>query len=103
MQKQVTPDERSILQCRILPRRLTLREAGEYLGYTAPEMTILVRRGIARVLGNPPSNGHKFLALVDVEAWGQSREWLAKATQCIYKYHVERNSKYALNRRNKAA
>ena len=87
-----------VLRCLRLPARLTYEQAGIRLGFTASEVTALVRFGHLKPLGKPPQSGHKYLAAVDVEECATNRQWLEKASRALYAYHRERNEKYLSGR-----
>lgn len=89
-------EKRFLVQCQRLPGRLTPAEAGELLGCTEIEIRLLVKYGLVRLLGKPPPNGHKFLCAAEVEELSRNRDWLDKASRCIYRHWAERNHKQQL-------
>jgi hypothetical protein len=85
--------EYSMLQVLRLPGRLTPAQAGEVLGFTETEVRILLKHGLLRALGRPPANGHKLVCALEVEQLSRNRDWLERASRCVYRHWAERNGK----------
>jgi len=55
-------DERQeFLNMKTYPARLNTQEAAWFLGFASHDMPIMIRAGLLKPLGNPPSNGVKIL------------------------------------------
>ena len=61
------------------------------LSFNEHDIPILVAAGLLRPLGNPPANGIKFFAEVEVRELAGDRCWLAKATNAIHRYWFDKN------------
>ena len=62
----------------LLPARLTVEQAAWVLNCQVHDVPILVATRLLKPLGNPPPNGIKFFATVDLLALVKDRTWLAK-------------------------
>jgi hypothetical protein len=78
---------------RRLPGRLTPEQAAMLLGFASHDITVLVRAGLLKPLGRPRSNAVKYFAASDIQQAAASPEWLAKATQAIYRHWERKNSR----------
>lgn len=86
-------EKQFLLNCRRLPARLTLEEAGVILGFLPHEMRVLLSGGVlkAAVLARPAQNGHKWLATTEVLKCSESREWLERATSTVARHWQDKN------------
>jgi hypothetical protein len=66
-----------------LPARLTAEQAAWVLNCQPHDVPILVAARLLKPLGNPPPNGIKFFATVEVNELSKDRVWLAKATNAV--------------------
>lgn len=76
-----------------LPARLTVEQAAWVLNCQAHDVPILVATRLLKPLGNPPPNGIKFFATVDLLALVKDRTWLAKMTHTISQHWQKRNTR----------
>jgi hypothetical protein len=54
---------------------------------------VLVSSRLLKPLGNPPANGIKFFATVDVLELVKDRSWLAKMTNTVNQHWHKKNSR----------
>ena len=80
-----------------LPARLTTEQVAAILGFTAIDVATLISVGLLKPLGKPTQFAVKHFASVEIEARSQDLEWLNDATQAMYDYHKDKNSKKQLN------
>ena len=66
-----------------LPARLTVEQVAWVLNCQVHDVPTLVAARLLKPLGNPPPNGIKFFATVEVTELSQDRAWLAKATNAV--------------------
>ena len=66
-----------------LPARLTVDQVAWVLNCQAHDVPTLVAARLLKPLGNPPPNGIKFFATVEITELSQDRTWLAKATNAV--------------------
>ena len=74
-----------------LPGRLTAQEAAWVLGFSDHDIPVLVTYRLLKPLGNPPPNGVKYFAAVEIAELARDRQWLAKATNAIHQYWHTKN------------
>jgi hypothetical protein len=82
-----------------LPARLTVEQVAWVLNCQAHDVPILVSARLLKPLGNPPANGIKFFATVDLAELSKDRTWLAKATSAVNLHWRNQN----LRKRGRAA
>lgn len=75
------------------PARLTARQVAWMLNFGEHDIPVLVAARLLKPLGNPPANGPKFFAEVEIRALAADRVWLAKATNAIHQYWLHRNGR----------
>ena len=73
------------------PARLNVEQTAWVLGCQPHDVPILVSSRLLKPLGNPPTNGIKFFATVEVTEMAKDRAWLAKMTQTIGQHWRKRN------------
>jgi len=76
-----------------VPARLLSEEVAARLGFKTEDIRELVSRRMLKPLGKPVANATKHFAACDIEKLATDREWLNKATQAMYDYWAEKNSK----------
>ena len=76
-----------------LPARLTTEQAAWVLGCQPHDVPILVAMRLLKPLGNPPANGIKFFATVELLELVKDRTWLAKMTHSISQHWQKRNTR----------
>ena len=76
-----------------LPARLTAEQAAWVLNCQAHDIPALVSSRLLRPLGNPPPNGIKFFATVDVLELLKDRAWLTKVTNTINQHWHRQNAR----------
>ncbi len=78
---------------RQLPGRVNVEFAAKLLGFQPGDMAILIRHKMLLPLGKPKPNAPKYFATIYVLALANDPEWLDEATQIIYDYWKEKNSR----------
>jgi hypothetical protein len=76
-----------------LPARLTAEQAAWVLNCQVHDVPILVASRLLKPLGNPPANGIKFFATIDLLEFAKDRTWLAKMTHTISQHWQKRNTR----------
>ena len=76
-----------------LPARLTAEQAAWVLNCQPHDIPALVSSRLLRPLGNPPPNGIKFFATVEVVELLKDRAWLAKVTNTINQHWHRQNAR----------
>jgi hypothetical protein len=82
-----------------LPARLTVEQVAWVLNCQAHDVPILVAARLLKPLGNPPPNGIKFFATVEVAELSKDKAWLTRATQAVNLYWRNQN----LRKKSRAA
>ena len=75
-----------------LPARLTAEQAAWVLNCQVHDVPALVSARLLKPLGNPPPNGIKFFATVDVLELTKDRSWLVKVTTAINQHWHKQNA-----------
>ncbi len=75
------------------PARLTVEQTAWVLGCQLHDMPILIAARLLKPLGNPPPNGIKFFATVEVLELLKDRSWLAKMTSAINQTWQKKNAR----------
>ena len=81
------------------PARLTVEETAWLLNCQLHDIPILVSARLLKPLGNPPPNGVKFFATIEVQELMKDRNWLSKATIAVNHHWRDQN----LRRKTRAA
>ena len=76
-----------------LPARLLSEQVANLLGFARHDIPVLTRAKLLPPLGKPKPNAVKFFAKATVERLAQDPVWLAKATNAIYNYWQNQNSR----------
>jgi hypothetical protein len=76
-----------------LPARLTAEQAAWVLNCQPHDVPILIGSRLLKPLGNPPSNGIKFFATLDVLELTKDRSWLVKVTTAINQHWHKQNAR----------
>lgn len=76
-----------------LPARLTAEQAAWVLNCQPHDVPALVTAKLLKPLGNPPANGIKFFATVDVLELVQDRSWLARVSNTICQHWQKQNAR----------
>ena len=74
------PEQKQLLTLSLLPARLNVEQAAQFLGFQKHDMRVLVAARLLRPLGRPSPNSTKYFATVELEALRRDIKWLAKAT-----------------------
>jgi hypothetical protein len=75
-----------------LPARLTVEQAAWVLNCQPHDVPILVASRLLKPLGNPPPNGVKFFATLDVLELVKDRSWLARMTNTVNQHWQKKNA-----------
>jgi hypothetical protein len=75
-----------------LPARLTAEQAAWVLNCQVHDLPALVAAKLLKPLGNPPANGIKFFATVDVLEHVRDRNWLVRVTSTINQHWQKKNA-----------
>lgn len=73
------------------PARLTVEQTAWALNCQAHDVPVLVAARLLKPLGNPPQNGIKFFATVEINELCKDRSWLAKATNAVNQHWRNQN------------
>jgi hypothetical protein len=76
-----------------LPARLTAEQTAWVLNCQSHDIPCLVAARLLKPLGNPPANGIKFFATVDVLELSKDRNWLTRLTSTVYQHWHKQNAK----------
>jgi hypothetical protein len=76
-----------------LPARLTVEQVAWLLNCQSHDVPILVMVRLLKPLGNPPPNGVKYFATMDVLELAKDRTWLTRATNAVSQHWKEKNSR----------
>jgi hypothetical protein len=76
-----------------LPARLTAEQAAWVLNCQVHDIPALVAAKLIKPLGNPPANGIKFFATVDLLEAGKDRQWLVRMSSTIYQHWQKKNAR----------
>jgi hypothetical protein len=74
-----------------LPARLTAEQAAWVLNCQPHDIPALMAAKLLKPLGNPPANGIKFFAAVDVLENSKDRQWLVRMSATIYQHWHAKN------------
>jgi len=75
-----------------LPARLTAEQAAWVLNCQPHDIPALVAAKLLKPLGNPPANGIKFFATVDLLESTKDRNWLVRMSATIYQHWQKQNA-----------
>jgi hypothetical protein len=76
-----------------LPARLTAEQAAWVLGCQPHDIPALVNSRLLKPLGNPPLNGIKFFATIDLLESAKDRAWLVRVTTAINGHWQKQNAR----------
>ena len=76
-----------------LPARLTAEQAAWVLNCQPHDIPALVGARLLKPLGNPPVNGIKFFATLDLVEKTKDRSWLVRVTSTIYQHWQKKNAR----------
>ena len=76
-----------------LPARLTAEQAAWVLNCQAHDVPVLVAAKLLKPLGNPPANGIKYFATVDVLEQVKDRNWLVRVSATICQHWHQKNAR----------
>ena len=76
-----------------LPARLTAEQAAWVLNCQAHDIPALVAARLLKPLGNPPQNGIKFFATVEVLELAKDAKWLTRITVAINQHWHKQNAR----------
>jgi hypothetical protein len=66
-------------------------QTAQLLGFSEHDIPVLIRVRLLKPLGNPPPNGHKYFATVELERLAQDPNWLDKATRAVTQHWQVKN------------
>ena len=73
------------------PARFTVEQTAWTLNFQEHDIPILIMAHLLKPLGNPPANGVKYFAAVEIAELVRDRQWLAKDTNAIHQYWHAKN------------
>jgi hypothetical protein len=76
-----------------LPARLTAEQAAWVLNCQPHDVPVLVVNKLLKPLGNPPPNGIKFFATMDILELLKDRNWLARMTNTVNQHWHNKNAR----------
>ena len=82
------------------PACLCAEDAARFLGWPPYFLTLLVRAGHLKPLGEPAQNSRKWYATVELARLGSDPEWLDKAVRIVEKRVQEASKKQAAKGRS---
>ena len=77
------PEQKQLLSLAVLPARLDVHQAAQFLGFQDHDLATLVRARLLMPLGRPAPNSTKYFAAVELEQLRSDIHWLAKATDTV--------------------
>lgn len=80
-----------------LPGRLNAEQAAWVLNCQAHDVPILVAARLIKPLGNPPQNGSKYFASVEIVELARDRNWLARISNAITQHWRYKNASRRCN------
>ena len=89
----MSPTMVEFLNLRHPPACLTMDQAAALLGRRPEHIPLLVEAGLLEPLGDPPKNGLKLFALVDLQEKGKDLKWLHKANKHLTRHWQIKNGK----------
>ena len=75
-----------------LPARLTAEQAAWVLNCQVHDVPALVAAKLLKPLGNPPANGTKYFATVDLLEATKDSHWLTRMSATIYQHWQRKNA-----------
>lgn len=76
-----------------LPARLTAEQAAWVLNCQPHDVPVLVAARLLKPLGNPPVNGIKYFATVDLLEASKDSHWLVRMSATIYQHWQKKNAR----------
>ena len=76
-----------------LPGRLTAEQAAWVINCQPHDIPVLITNHFLKPLGNPPQNGIKYFAAVDVLELSRDRTQLMRASAAIYRHWQKQNAR----------
>ena len=76
-------EQKQLLSLPMLPARLDVPQAAQFLGFQAHDITTLVRARLLTPLGRPAPNSPKYFATVELQRLRSDLHWLSKATDAV--------------------
>jgi len=81
------------------PARLTAEQVAWVINCQPHDVPVLVAARLLKPLGNPPPNGIKFFATLELLELAKDRAWLSKVTNVVNehwrKQNAQRTNRYA--------
>ena len=88
----ISQSEATFLNLQHLPACLTIEQAAAILGRRPEHIPILIQGHFLTPLGDPPKNGMKLFALVEIQEKAKDVNWLNKANKYLTRHWKQRNS-----------
>ena len=76
-----------------LPARLTAEQAAWVLNCQVHDIPALITARLIKPLGNPPANGIKYFATVDLLEKVKDRNWLVRVSATICQHWQKKNAR----------
>jgi hypothetical protein len=76
-----------------LPARLTTEQASWLLNCQPHDVPVLVAARLLRPLGNPPVNGIKYFATLELLEACKDSHWLVRMSAAIYQHWRKKNAR----------
>jgi hypothetical protein len=89
-------EQTKLLNALRLPGRLTPEQTATLLGFAPHDIPVLVKAKLLTPLGKPAPNAVKFFAASVIVGLGGDQTWLGKATNAIYSYWLNQNTRRRL-------
>ena len=91
------PDQHQFLQLLgQLPARLTAEQVAWAINCQPHDIPALVAAKLIKPLGQPPLNGVKYFATMDILEAIKDRNWVVRVSTALYTHWARRNARYQL-------
>src|SRR5947208_6806465 len=87
--------DRAVLSLQRLPARLDVQQTAALLGFQEHDIPLLTKAGLLKPLGKPAVNAVRYFSAVIVEQLARDSEWLAKATNTVYRHWQKKREREA--------
>lgn len=94
------PEKTTFLSLRRIPRRLTAKEVGWFLGFEPHEVPMIGAAGLLKPLGNPKKSGRKYYLTALCETLGQNEKWMARASNAVIAFWQKKDAGRKSARKN---
>src|ERR1700722_9966519 len=86
-------ERKDFLNLRTPPARILVEEAAWHLGFAPHDIPVLVRAGLLKPLGHPPSSATKYFATATIQRLSDDVNWLSRASDAIVRHWQVKNER----------